>query len=37
MPNHVHLMAVPATVDGLAKAVGETHKRYTGEINRRHG
>jgi putative transposase len=37
MPNHVHLMAVPAAVGGLAVAIGETHKRYTREINRRHG
>ena len=37
MPNHVHLMAVPADVGGLAVAIGETHKRYTREVNRRHG
>ena len=25
MPNHVHLILVPATADGLARAIGETH------------
>jgi len=31
MPNHVHLILVPATTDGLARAIGETHRQYTGE------
>ena len=31
MPNHVHLILVPATADGLAGAIGETHRQYTGE------
>ena len=31
MPNHVHLILVPATADGLARAIGETHRQYTGE------
>jgi putative transposase len=35
MPNHVHLIACPGTREGLAEAVGLTHRRYTGEINRR--
>ena len=35
MPNHVHLIACPRTADGLARAVGLTHRRYTGEVNRR--
>ncbi len=33
MPNHVHLIAVPQTEDGLARAVGEAHRRYTRRIN----
>jgi putative transposase len=37
MPNHVHLVATPATADGLAEAVGATHLRYTRRINRREG
>ncbi|MBV9431855.1 MAG: transposase [Hyphomicrobiales bacterium] len=35
MPNHVHLVLVPSTEDGLASALGETHRRYTGFINAR--
>jgi len=37
MTNHVHLIAVPATEDGLAKAVGRTHYFYTQYVNRLHG
>jgi putative transposase len=33
MPNHVHLIAVPATHDSLARAIGEAHRRYTRRIN----
>jgi putative transposase len=33
MPNHVHLIAVPGTEDGLRKAIGEAHRRYTRHIN----
>ncbi len=33
MPNHVHLIAVPETAEGLALAVGEAHRRYTRRIN----
>jgi len=33
MPNHVHLIAVPATEQGLRRAVGEAHRRYTRRIN----
>jgi len=33
MDNHVHLIAVPSSVLSLAKAIGETHKRYTNMIN----
>ena len=37
MPNHVHLIAVPETKDGLAGAIGEAHRRYTWQINSREG
>jgi len=37
MPNHVHLILVPETKDGLNLAVGETHRRYTRRINFREG
>ena len=37
MPNHVHLIAVPQTRDGLNLAVGEAHRRYTRRINFREG
>ena len=33
MPNHVHLIAVPRSEDGLARAVGEAHRRYTRRVN----
>jgi len=33
MPNHVHLIAVPTTAEGLARAIGEAHRRYTRRIN----
>ncbi len=33
MPNHVHLIAVPQTADGLRRAIGEAHRRYTRRIN----
>lgn len=33
MPNHIHLIAVPKTADGLARAIGEAHRRYTRHIN----
>ncbi len=35
MPNHVHLIATPETEDGLAKAVGATHQRYTWLTNQK--
>ncbi|MCD4722568.1 MAG: transposase [Desulfobacula sp.] len=37
MPNHVHLIAVPKTKDGLKQAIGEAHRRYTRRINFREG
>ena len=33
MPHHVHLIAVPRTQDGLQRAIGEAHRRYTRHIN----
>lgn len=33
MPNHVHLIAVPQDKEGLARAIGEVHRRYTRRIN----
>ena len=33
MPNHIHLIAVPSSEDGLRWAIGETHQRYTRRIN----
>ena len=37
LPNHVHLILVPTTQAGLAKALGGAHRRYTATINRREG
>ena len=37
MPNHVHLILVPQTEDGLAAALGEAHRRYTRRVNFREG
>jgi putative transposase len=37
MPNHVHLVLVPTTADGLARAIGDTHRDYSRTINRREG
>ncbi|MEA3241715.1 MAG: transposase, partial [Pseudomonadota bacterium] len=37
MPNHVHLIAVPQNEEGLARAIGEAHRRYTCRINSREG
>jgi putative transposase len=35
MPNHVHLVLVPDDADGLGRALGEAHRRYTNFINAR--
>ena len=35
MPNHGRLILVPADADGLGRAVGEAHRRYTNFINAR--
>jgi putative transposase len=37
MPTHVHLIAVPDSEDGLRRALGEAHRRYTRRINFREG
>ncbi len=41
MPNHVHLILVPSTADGLRAALGEAHRRYPprrlGRLRRRPG
>jgi len=37
MPNHVHLISVTQSEDGLRKAIGEAHRRYTRYINFRNG
>ncbi len=36
MPNHVHLVMVPSTEDGLRSALAEAHRRYTLAINKRY-
>ena len=33
MPNHIHLIAVPAKKETLRLAIGEAHRRYTRRIN----
>ena len=33
MPNHIHLIAVPQTKQGLQRAIGEAHRRYTRRIS----
>jgi putative transposase len=35
MPNHVHLIVNPQQAEGLGRALGETHRRYTNFINAR--
>ncbi|MFP4573184.1 MAG: REP-associated tyrosine transposase [Desulfobacterales bacterium] len=37
MPNHIHLIAVPAKKENLSLAIGEAHRRYTRSINFREG
>jgi putative transposase len=37
MTNHVHLIAVPGSEDGLRRAIGEAHRRYTRRVNFREG
>jgi len=35
MPNHVHLILCPTTVDGLARALGAAHRRWANFVNAR--
>ena len=37
MPNHVHLIAIPETDEGLRQGIGEAHRRYSRLINFREG
>jgi len=37
MDNHVHLILVPKTTEGLAKAVAETNRSFACMINKRYG
>ena len=37
MPNHAHLIAVPEDEQGLRRAIGEAHRRYTRHVNFREG
>ncbi|MHC4518259.1 MAG: transposase [Planctomycetota bacterium] len=37
MPNHVHLIVVPASEEGLRRGIGEAHRRYSRRINFREG
>ncbi|MEO6717600.1 MAG: transposase [Novosphingobium sp.] len=37
MDNHVHLILVPTSADGLREALGEAHRRYTRHVNFREG
>lgn len=37
MPNHVHLISMTQSEDGLRRAVGEAHRRFTRYINAQNG
>ncbi len=37
MPNHVHLLLVPGTDDGLRRCLSVVHRAYAGALNARHG
>jgi putative transposase len=37
MPNHVHLVLMPAHEDGLRAALAPAHRAYTCEVNQRQG
>jgi putative transposase len=37
MPNHVHLVVTPGDEQGLRRCLAELNRRYTTEINARHG
>jgi len=36
MPNHIHLLAVPQTPEGLARGIGMTNLKFSRYFNRRH-
>jgi len=35
MPNHVHLILTPQTTEGLGRALGKAHRRYSAFVNAR--
>ena len=37
MPNHVHLIVCPESEDGLRRAIGDAHRRYSRRVNFREG
>ncbi|MDA8083258.1 MAG: transposase [Nitrospiraceae bacterium] len=37
MPNHTHMIVVPEAEEGLRRAIGEAHRRYTRRVNFREG
>ncbi len=37
MPNHTHMITVPDGEEGLRRAIGEAHRRYTRHVNFREG
>ena len=37
MPNHVHLIVAPESEDGLRRAIGDAHRRYSRHVNFREG
>ncbi len=37
MPNHVHMIMVPKSEEGVRRATGEAHRRYTRRVNFREG
>ena len=37
MPNHIYLIAVSQSADGLRRAIGEAHRRFTRMVNFREG
>jgi len=37
MPSHVHLIVAPESEDGLRRAIGDAHRRYSRHVNFREG
>ena len=37
MPKHIHLIVVPESEDGLRRAIGDAHRRYSRCVNLREG